>query len=185
MYACAPYFILVIYLILFLLIFFLTVLSISWLELFFEVFNVLCYNSSVFWHIFFFLLCFYLFYALFVKFKCLACSIKVYLSNMDCEDAILLICKDNGHEMKWTRRYQDVFIYVVQALDYSHSQGIMHRDVKPHNVMIDHEQRKLRLIDWGLAEFYHPSTEYNVRVASRLIHNNILMWFLNVFYVFE
>lgn len=45
--------------------------------------------------------------------------------------------------------------------------GIMHRDVKPHNVMIDHEHRKLRLIDWGLAEFYHPSQEYNVRVASR------------------
>eukprot|EP00976_Prorocentrum_cordatum_P102246 1192958-Prorocentrum_minimum.AAC.6 len=43
----------------------------------------------------------------------------------------------------------------------------MHRDVKPHNVMIDHEQRKLRLIDWGLAEFYHPCKEYNVRVASR------------------
>lgn len=75
----------------------------------------------------------------------------------------------------------------------------MHRDVKPHNVMIDHEKRKvsspkrhrawklplfvfvysdfflfahlllpqLRLIDWGLAEFYHPYTEYNVRVASR------------------
>lgn len=45
--------------------------------------------------------------------------------------------------------------------------GIMHRDVKPHNVMIDHEHRKLRLIDWGLAEFYHPGQEYNVRVASR------------------
>ena len=27
----------------------------------------------------------------------------------------------------------------------------MHRDVKPHNVMIDHEKRQLRLIDWGLA----------------------------------
>lgn len=26
---------------------------------------------------------------------------------------------------------------------------------------------QLRLIDWGLAEFYHPRTAYNVRVASR------------------
>jgi casein kinase II subunit alpha len=33
--------------------------------------------------------------------------------------------------------------------------------------MIDHEKKKLRLIDWGLAEFYHPGTAYNVRVASR------------------
>ena len=26
--------------------------------------------------------------------------------------------------------------------------------------MIDHAERKLRLIDWGLAEFYHPGKEY-------------------------
>ncbi|KAJ3250950.1 Casein kinase II subunit alpha [Boothiomyces macroporosus] len=64
----------------------------------------------------------------------------------------------------------DVRYYMLEllkALDFCHSRGIMHRDVKPHNVMIDHENRKLRLIDWGLAEFYHPGTEYNVRVASR------------------
>jgi len=64
----------------------------------------------------------------------------------------------------------DIRYYInelLKALDFCHSQGIMHRDVKPHNVMIDHTERKLRLIDWGLADFFHPRREYNVRVASR------------------
>lgn len=53
------------------------------------------------------------------------------------------------------------------ALAFAHSRGIMHRDVKPHNVMIDPTRRELKLIDWGLAEFYHRDVDYNVRVASR------------------
>lgn len=43
----------------------------------------------------------------------------------------------------------------------------MHRDIKPQNVMIDHKTRKLRIIDWGLGEFYLPEKDYNVRVSSR------------------
>jgi len=65
---------------------------------------------------------------------------------------------------------QDVRYYMyelLKALEFAHSNGIMHRDVKPHNVMIDHKKRTLRLIDWGLAEFYHKDQDYNVRVASR------------------
>lgn len=44
--------------------------------------------------------------------------------------------------------------------------GIMHRDVKPHNIIIDPTTKEIRLIDWGLAEFYFPNTEYNVRVRN-------------------
>merc|ERR1719336_2159905 len=56
---------------------------------------------------------------------------------------------------------------LLRALDFCHSNGIMHRDVKPQNLVIDTAGRRLRLIDWGLADFYHPGQLYNVRVASR------------------
>ena len=43
----------------------------------------------------------------------------------------------------------------------------MHRDIKPQNIAIDHKNRKLRILDWGLGEFYLPDQDYNVRVSSR------------------
>eukprot|EP00825_Cyclidium_porcatum_P007695 TRINITY_DN13864_c0_g1_i4.p1 TRINITY_DN13864_c0_g1~~TRINITY_DN13864_c0_g1_i4.p1 ORF type:complete len:345 (+),score=51.30 TRINITY_DN13864_c0_g1_i4:261-1295(+) len=64
----------------------------------------------------------------------------------------------------------DIRFYMYQllkTLDFTHSQGIIHRDIKPHNVMIDHNKKYLRVIDWGLAEFFIPGKELNVRVASR------------------
>lgn len=45
--------------------------------------------------------------------------------------------------------------------------GIMHRDVKPQNILYDKENNKAFLADWGLADYYLPEREYNVRVASR------------------
>jgi serine/threonine protein kinase len=84
------------------------------------------------------------------------------------EEALSIMLAPRSFNNKILNILSNLFLSIcIQALDYCHSQGIMHRDVKPHNVMIDHEQRKLRLIDWGLAEFYHPGKEYNVRVASR------------------
>lgn len=64
----------------------------------------------------------------------------------------------------------DVRYYIYQilvALDYCHSQGIMHRDIKPQNLVVDHKRKILKVIDWGLGEFYHYGQSYNVRVASR------------------
>ncbi|MBI3723530.1 tetratricopeptide repeat protein [bacterium] len=39
---------------------------------------------------------------------------------------------------------------VARAVDYAHSQGVFHRDLKPHNVMLDSRDRPF-VLDFGLA----------------------------------
>ena len=56
---------------------------------------------------------------------------------------------------------------ILNGLIFAHSKGIMHRDIKPHNIIIDPKNKILKIIDWGLAEVYAKEVDYSVRVASR------------------
>ena len=65
---------------------------------------------------------------------------------------------------------EDIKVYMHQvflALDYCHSRGIMHRDIKPMNIIVDTQTKQLKVIDWGLSEFFQLNKELNTRVSSR------------------
>ena len=80
----------------------------------------------------------------------------------------LVQVEDNGKIPIFTDEEIRVYIMkVLEGLNYCHSMGIMHRDIKPQNVLIDQIKRELKIVDWGLADYYLPNKEYNVRVASR------------------
>lgn len=62
------------------------------------------------------------------------------------------------------RYYMRLFL---EGLDYAHSHGIIHRDLKPGNLGIDTKGRTLKILDWGLAEFYHPGVRINPQAGTR------------------
>ena len=56
----------------------------------------------------------------------------------------------NGQRLSWERAV-DVGICIADALDATHQGGLLHRDVKPDNILVAREGERARLMDFGVA----------------------------------
>lgn len=82
------------------------------------------------------------------------------------------VCIDQYAPMPWDKSWEDVFCEVIEAFDYLEKHHILHRDIRPANIMID-ENNHVKIIDFGfgkqLTDFANdknsillnwPATEY-------------------------
>lgn len=51
------------------------------------------------------------------------------------------------------RRKVELCIEVLAALSHAHAAGVVHRDIKPHNILVDSSGR-VRLVDFGVARLH-------------------------------
>lgn len=47
----------------------------------------------------------------------------------------------------------DIIIQVLKALSYAHQNNVIHRDIKPDNILID-DNGNVKILDFGIAQFY-------------------------------
>lgn len=56
---------------------------------------------------------------------------------------------------------------VLEGLRVIHDSGLIHRDIKPGNIIVDIPSMDIRIIDFGLAEFHFPNKSHNYRIATK------------------
>ena len=56
---------------------------------------------------------------------------------------------------------------LLQALAFAHSKRVMHRDLKPQNILVDSSQQAVKIADFGLARsFLHIKRAYSHEVPT-------------------
>ncbi|HSB11131.1 MAG TPA: serine/threonine-protein kinase [Blastocatellia bacterium] len=60
------------------------------------------------------------------------------------------------------------FQQVAEALAYAHSQKVIHRDIKPNNLLLSADRRVMKIADFGVAKMTHDEASEITRVGTNV-----------------
>ena len=64
----------------------------------------------------------------------------------------------------------DITKQIAKALGAAHKKGVIHRDIKPHNILISSEGRNVKVADFGIAKAATNSTMTNIGSIIGSVH---------------
>ena len=78
---------------------------------------------------------------------------------------LLGLCRHHPLALDDALRY---FQQVCEALAFAHSRGVIHRDLKPQNLLLSADKKVIKIADFGVAKMTHDTSDEITRVGTNV-----------------
>lgn len=95
---------------------------------------------------------------MYMTFDAMTCNLRHFLRN-----------NKLGPEQK--HRFK---VMIADAVEWCHTRGVMHRDIKPDNILVDEETMTLKLCDFGLARLLSKCPQRSLSLCA------VTLWYRDV-----
>lgn len=95
-----------------------------------------------------------------------------YFESVCLYDLIAAVDPELNHTYKHEERKSKIAFQICSAVSFIHEKGIVHRDIKPHNILVN-EAGEVKLCDFGISKYAAEQAQMQTTLNGRSVGTDV------------